>query len=78
MTDPDCKTASEIANSISLLEDLTVRVREARAVLTAIDAGEFLAVLPAGPARLLHQTGLSLLEVLGRELDAVTDRLNAL
>jgi hypothetical protein len=45
------------------------RLREIDAILTAIDQGELLAELPAGPgSRARHQAAVSLLAVMQREL----------
>lgn len=52
-----------------LTETLLARLAEIGAVLTAIDQGELLCDLPAGPeARARHQAGACLLAILQREL----------
>ncbi len=59
-----------------LLEHAGGRLREVRALLVAIDMAELLADVPASAAaRLNHQTGVSLLAVMDRELQTLIDEL---
>lgn len=59
-----------------LLEVAAGRVREARAVLAAIEAGELLAAVPATPRdRAAHAAAVSLLAILERELAALAELL---
>ena len=55
----------------NVVEATTTRLREAVAVLEAIDEGHLLAELPPGPAGRRHQCAVSLLAVLERELRAI-------
>jgi hypothetical protein len=59
-----------------LIEETAGRLREAIAILEAIDAGELLCELPGGaePAR-RHQSAVSLLAVLHRDLTALASEL---
>lgn len=62
----------------SLGDDAVGRLREAIAVLEAIDHGELLDNLPPGrDARAKHQCGVSLLAVLRRDLTALAGDLEA-
>jgi hypothetical protein len=57
-----------------LLEQASGRLREIRALLVAIDIAELLADLPASAAaRLNHQTGVSILAVMDRELQTLIE-----
>lgn len=60
-------------NYALLFEDASGRLREITALLQAIEAGELLSVLPAGPDAQRHQIGLSLLSVMSRELGNRSD-----
>lgn len=61
-----------------LTETLLGRLAEISAVLTAIDQGELLCDLPAGPAaRARHTAGACLLAILQRELAALICELEA-
>lgn len=60
-------------------EDAVGRLREAIALLEAIDAGALLDALPPGPEDALrHQTGVSMLAVLRRELEGLACELQSL
>lgn len=59
-------------NLILSIEESTVRLREALAILEMIDGEALLAELPEGPNRDRHQCAVSLLNVLRREIQAVT------
>lgn len=66
-------------DSDSALEHLGGRIREILAMLLAIEAGELLSDLPADQsASERHAIGLSLLEVMGRELSSLIDQLDEL
>lgn len=61
-----------------VVERLVGRLAEISAVLTAIDQGELLCDLPAGPeARTRHAAGACLLAILQRELASLTAELEA-
>lgn len=61
-----------------LLEGATMRLREAVSILDAIDEADLLGELPANrAARRAHQSAVSMLAVLQRELAAVADELDA-
>lgn len=61
------------------LELLGGRLREVHAILLAIEAGELLSDLPADQsASERHAIGLSLLEVISRELSGLIDQLDEL
>lgn len=62
----------------AVIEVALGRLAEIGAVLTAIDQGELLCDLPAGPAaRARHATGACLLAILQRELAALIHELAA-
>jgi hypothetical protein len=61
------------------VESALARLCEISAVLTAIDQGELLCDLPAGPAaRARHATGACLLAILRRELSALIAEIHTL
>jgi hypothetical protein len=61
-----------------LIEDAAARLREAIAILDAIDAGELLCELPDGAeAGRRHQSAVSLLAVLHRDLSALACELES-
>lgn len=61
------------------MERLAGRLREILAILRAIEVGELLSELPAeATARESHSVGLSLLEVMSRELAALIAELDEL
>ena len=61
-----------------MVEDAAGRLREARALLDAIDRGGMLAEMPANPeAWRSHQAAVSMLMVLSREIEAVIAQLEA-
>jgi hypothetical protein len=61
-----------------LTEALMARLAEISALCTAIDQGELLCDLPAGPqARARHRAGACLLAILQRELAALIAELEA-
>jgi hypothetical protein len=73
IVDPTSPTASG-----DLIEAAVGRLREAVALLEAIDRGELLAELPSqSDAAVRHQCAVSLLAVLRRELDALTAELES-
>ncbi len=60
------------------VEDALARLHESLAILETIDAGELLAQLPADrTAARGHQTAVSLLTVLRRELQSIAGDLDA-
>lgn len=69
---------SKVLDERQLMETALGRLAEISAVLTAIDQGELLCDLPAGPAaRARHATGACLLAILQRELASLIDELEA-
>jgi hypothetical protein len=61
-----------------VLEDAPARLREALAILEAIEAGELLSELPPGQdAARRHQRAVSLLAILRRDLEAFSDDLGS-
>ena len=73
------RTPTEDGDQLSgRVEEATGRLREAMAILHAIDSGGLLRALPAAPsARQSHQAAVSMLAVLRRELQAVGRELDA-
>lgn len=66
----------ELDDGQQLTEALLGRLSEISAVLTAIDQGELLCDLPAGPeARARHAAGACLLAILQRDLAALIGEL---
>jgi hypothetical protein len=73
IVDPTSPTASG-----DLIEAAVGRLREAIALLEAIDHGDLLAELPAqADAAARHQCAVSLMVVLRRELEALTAELES-
>jgi hypothetical protein len=71
----DTATAPQLAD---LIEDAVVRLREALAILDTIEHAELLSELPSsrdGAAR--HQSGVSLLTILKRELMSIRTELSS-
>jgi hypothetical protein len=72
---PDADAAPQLAE---LIEDAVGRLREALVILDVIDQAELLAELPSsGDGAKRHQSGVSLLGVLRRELGALAEELEA-
>jgi hypothetical protein len=72
---PDVNAAPQRAE---LIEDAVGRLREALVILDVIDQAELLAVLPSErEAAERHQSGVSLLGVLRRELGTLAAELEA-
>lgn len=68
----------ERKDSAELLESARARLREAYALLQAIDDGGLLSELPTPPAaRQAHQCAVSMLAVLRRELEGIVTDLDA-
>jgi hypothetical protein len=73
ISDPQSATAS-----IDVLDAAVGRLSEAMALLDAIERGDLLAELPVNAeAAARHQCAVSLLAVLRRELDALTNELQS-
>jgi hypothetical protein len=72
---PDAAVAPQLAE---LIEDAVGRLRETLVILDVIEQAELLAVLPSDhEAAERHQSGVSLLSVLRRELSALAAELEA-
>ena len=77
-SDPSSANRAAEPEFVAFLEEVSGRLLELRAILYAVDVGELLGELPAGPAaRRSHQAAASLLAIMDRELLAVVEQLGA-